>query len=302
MIVITAEIESRLIAKDDLFHSVLVQFSSCGAPLQTEASMGGRKGQRQCNGRRDPAMSFSQVLRMSAHCPPDSLPSYSRGPNNSTLWPVLNDPAQDVRLHILDTCPSRYYCSLKSFLTIIRPESQCSHSYRLLPIASPGGTSMPIMISQPEAKVAEPRLATGNYPKAAALAPATCLSYNLDMKAKVCQSAVVIMLSSRIVIDDGLRNFESQSSNGDEIYASTPRHNSANGVVRARQIFTIIISTRYKSFSGSRSPSKLSTRILLCRLIWRSVLVAILGSRSIQEFSGGGSKVESPPFLYYYAL
>ncbi|GFV75236.1 hypothetical protein TNCV_295511 [Trichonephila clavipes] len=53
MIVITAEIESRFVAKDDLvpFHCSLG--SSCAATLQTEASMGGRQGSTRI-GRRDP--------------------------------------------------------------------------------------------------------------------------------------------------------------------------------------------------------------------------------------------------------
>ncbi|GFW20410.1 hypothetical protein TNCV_4546771 [Trichonephila clavipes] len=44
-IVITAEIESRFVAKDDLVPFRCSPVSSCAAPLQTEASMGGRQGQ-----------------------------------------------------------------------------------------------------------------------------------------------------------------------------------------------------------------------------------------------------------------
>ncbi|GFX73960.1 uncharacterized protein TNCV_2954451, partial [Trichonephila clavipes] len=44
-IVITAEIESGFVAKDDLVPFRCSPVSSCAAPLQTEASMGGRQGQ-----------------------------------------------------------------------------------------------------------------------------------------------------------------------------------------------------------------------------------------------------------------
>ncbi|GFV12250.1 uncharacterized protein TNCV_1537461 [Trichonephila clavipes] len=60
MVVITAEIESGFIAKDDLVPFRCSSISSCVAPLQTEASMGGRQGQHtqwasRCQ------MSFSQT-------------------------------------------------------------------------------------------------------------------------------------------------------------------------------------------------------------------------------------------------
>ncbi|GFW64830.1 hypothetical protein TNCV_3066871 [Trichonephila clavipes] len=44
-IVPTAEIESGFVAKDDLAPFRCSLASSCAAPLQTEASMGGRQGQ-----------------------------------------------------------------------------------------------------------------------------------------------------------------------------------------------------------------------------------------------------------------
>ncbi|GFX85106.1 hypothetical protein TNCV_4979611 [Trichonephila clavipes] len=44
-IVTTAEIESRFVAKDDLVPSHFSPVSSCAAPLQREALMGGRQGQ-----------------------------------------------------------------------------------------------------------------------------------------------------------------------------------------------------------------------------------------------------------------
>jgi len=44
-IVITAEIESGFVAKDDLVPFRCSPVSSCAAKLQTEASMGGRQGQ-----------------------------------------------------------------------------------------------------------------------------------------------------------------------------------------------------------------------------------------------------------------
>ncbi|GFV97928.1 e3 ubiquitin-protein ligase RNF13 [Trichonephila clavipes] len=44
-IVITVEIESGFVAKDDLVPFKYSPVSSCAAPLQTEASMGSRQGQ-----------------------------------------------------------------------------------------------------------------------------------------------------------------------------------------------------------------------------------------------------------------
>ncbi|GFW61460.1 uncharacterized protein TNCV_347081 [Trichonephila clavipes] len=44
MIVITAEIDSGFVAKDDLVPFRCSPVSSCVAPLQTEASMSGRQG------------------------------------------------------------------------------------------------------------------------------------------------------------------------------------------------------------------------------------------------------------------
>ncbi|GFT25236.1 hypothetical protein TNCV_181081 [Trichonephila clavipes] len=44
-IVITAEIESGFVAKDDLVPFRCSPVSSCAAPLQTEASIGGGQGQ-----------------------------------------------------------------------------------------------------------------------------------------------------------------------------------------------------------------------------------------------------------------
>ncbi|GFU88679.1 hypothetical protein TNCV_4443561 [Trichonephila clavipes] len=44
-IVITAEIESGFVAKDDLLRFCCSPVSSCAAPLQTKASMAGRQGQ-----------------------------------------------------------------------------------------------------------------------------------------------------------------------------------------------------------------------------------------------------------------
>ncbi|GFU98933.1 uncharacterized protein TNCV_3381791 [Trichonephila clavipes] len=44
-IVITAEIESRFVTKDDLVEFHRSPVSSCVAQLQTEASMSGRRGQ-----------------------------------------------------------------------------------------------------------------------------------------------------------------------------------------------------------------------------------------------------------------
>ncbi|GFX30646.1 hypothetical protein TNCV_4861701 [Trichonephila clavipes] len=44
-IVITAETESGFVAKDDLVPFRCIPVSLCAAPLQTEASMGGRQGQ-----------------------------------------------------------------------------------------------------------------------------------------------------------------------------------------------------------------------------------------------------------------
>ncbi|GFT68548.1 uncharacterized protein TNCV_248631 [Trichonephila clavipes] len=44
-IFITAEIESTFVTKDDLVPFRCRPVSSCAAPLQTDASMGGRQGQ-----------------------------------------------------------------------------------------------------------------------------------------------------------------------------------------------------------------------------------------------------------------
>ncbi|GFT97445.1 hypothetical protein TNCV_1628721 [Trichonephila clavipes] len=45
-IVITAEIESGFVAKDDLVPFRCSPVSSCAAPLQTDTSMSGRQGQQ----------------------------------------------------------------------------------------------------------------------------------------------------------------------------------------------------------------------------------------------------------------
>ncbi|GFX45401.1 uncharacterized protein TNCV_1026611 [Trichonephila clavipes] len=62
-IVITAVIESGFDAKDDVVPSRCSPISSCVAPLQTVASMGGCQGSTR-NGRRDPKCSSAKRLRM----------------------------------------------------------------------------------------------------------------------------------------------------------------------------------------------------------------------------------------------
>ncbi|GFU27942.1 uncharacterized protein TNCV_3153071 [Trichonephila clavipes] len=62
-IVITAEIESGFVTKDDLVPFRCSPFSSFMAPLQTEASMGGCQESTR-NGRRDPRCPSARRLRM----------------------------------------------------------------------------------------------------------------------------------------------------------------------------------------------------------------------------------------------
>ncbi|GFV63899.1 hypothetical protein TNCV_3787721 [Trichonephila clavipes] len=63
-IVITAEIESGFVAKDDLVPFHCNPVSSCAAPLQTEASMGGRLKSSTRNERRNPKCPSARRLRM----------------------------------------------------------------------------------------------------------------------------------------------------------------------------------------------------------------------------------------------
>ncbi|GFT60442.1 hypothetical protein TNCV_4972021 [Trichonephila clavipes] len=69
--------------------------------------------------------------------PSDSLASYSREPNNNTLWSVLNDSAPDVRLHIWTLVHHAAIVFLKSF-SCHPPWRQYSQSDWLLQL-SPGG-------------------------------------------------------------------------------------------------------------------------------------------------------------------
>ncbi|GFT72732.1 hypothetical protein TNCV_756251 [Trichonephila clavipes] len=69
--------------------------------------------------------------------PSVSLASYSRGPNNSTLWPVLNDLAPDVRLQIWTLVHHAVIVFLKSFSCHL-PRRQCSQLDKLRQL-SPGG-------------------------------------------------------------------------------------------------------------------------------------------------------------------
>ncbi|GFY00420.1 uncharacterized protein TNCV_1664591 [Trichonephila clavipes] len=61
-IVVTAEIESGFVAKDDLVPFRCSPVSSGAAPLQTETSMGGRQGIT-CNGRHEPKCPSARRLR-----------------------------------------------------------------------------------------------------------------------------------------------------------------------------------------------------------------------------------------------
>ncbi|GFV37036.1 hypothetical protein TNCV_2381831 [Trichonephila clavipes] len=69
--------------------------------------------------------------------PSDSLVSYSRGHNNSPLWPVLNDLAPDVRLHIWTLVHRAAIIFLKSFSCHL-PRRQCSQFDRLRQLSPVG--------------------------------------------------------------------------------------------------------------------------------------------------------------------
>ncbi|GFU89169.1 hypothetical protein TNCV_2896171 [Trichonephila clavipes] len=75
--------------------------------------------------------------------PSDSLASYLHGPNNSTLWVVLNDQAPDVRLHIWTLVHHAAIVFLMS-LSCHPPRRQCSELDRLRQLSSCGALLCPL--------------------------------------------------------------------------------------------------------------------------------------------------------------
>ncbi|GFX15793.1 hypothetical protein TNCV_1061151 [Trichonephila clavipes] len=75
--------------------------------------------------------------------PSDSLMSYSRGPNNNTRWPVLNDLVSGVHLYIWIFVNHAAIVFLKSFSSH-QPMRQCSKSEGLHPLSPCGALLCPL--------------------------------------------------------------------------------------------------------------------------------------------------------------